>query len=58
MLLIDKKEFTLRSSGRLVKAEEVAAARSAAETVAAAEAEAARIPSPTWRASRGGWPTS
>ena len=43
MLLIDKKEFTLRSSGRLVKAEEVAAARTAAETVAAAEAEAARI---------------
>ena len=43
MLLVDKKEFTLRSSGRLVKAEEVAAARTAAETVAAAEAEAARI---------------
>ena len=43
MLLIDKKEFTLRSSGRLVKAEEVAAARSAAETLAAAEAEAARV---------------
>ena len=43
MLLIDKKEFTLRSSGRLVKAEEVAAARTAAETMAAAEAEAARI---------------
>ena len=43
MLLIDKKEFTLRSSGRLVKADEVAAARSAAETLAAAEAEAARI---------------
>ena len=43
MLLIDKKDFTLRSSGRLVKAEEVAAARTAAETVAAAEAEAARI---------------
>ncbi len=43
MLLIDKKEFTLRSSGRLVKADEVAAARSAAETLAAAEAEAARV---------------
>ena len=43
MLLIDKKEFTLRSSGRLVKADEVAAARSAAEALAAAEAEAARI---------------
>ena len=43
MLLIDKKEFTLRSSGRLVKAEEVAAARTAAEAVAAAEEEAARI---------------
>ena len=43
MLLIDKKEFTLRSSGRLVKADEVAAARSAAEALAAAEAEAARV---------------
>ena len=43
MLLIDKPGFTLRSSGRLVKAEEVAAVRSAAETLAAAEAEAARI---------------
>ena len=43
MLLIDKKEFTLRSSGRLVKAEEVAAARTAAEALAAAEEEAARI---------------
>ena len=43
MLLIDKKDFTLRSSGRLVKADEVAAARSAAEALAAAEAEAARI---------------
>ena len=43
MLLIDKKEFTLRSSGRLVKADEVAAARRAAEALAAAEAEAARI---------------
>ena len=43
MLLIDKKEFTLRSSGRLVKADEVAAARSAAETLAAAEADAARV---------------
>ena len=43
MLLIDKKEFTLRSSGRLVKADEVAAARNAAETLAAAEAEAARV---------------
>ncbi|MBQ3810961.1 MAG: HrpE/YscL family type III secretion apparatus protein [Kiritimatiellae bacterium] len=41
--MIDKKEFTLRSSGRLVKADEVAAARSAAEALAAAEAEAARI---------------
>ena len=43
MLLVDKKDFTLRSSGRLVKAEEVAAAQSAAEALAAAEAEAARI---------------
>ena len=41
MLLVDKKDFTLRSSGRLVKAEEVAAAQSAAEALAAAEAEAA-----------------
>ena len=43
MLLLDKPSFTLHSSGRLVKAEEVAAVRSAAETLAAAEAEAARI---------------
>lgn len=43
MLLIDKSGFTLRSSGRLVKAEEVAAANTAAETLASAEAEAARI---------------
>ncbi len=43
MLLIDKKDFTLRSSGRLVKADEVAAARSAAEALATAEAEAARV---------------
>ena len=43
MLLVDKKDFTLRSSGRLVKAEEVAAAQAAAEALAAAEAEAARI---------------
>ena len=43
MLLVDKPSFTLRSSGRLVKADEVAAARSAAETLAAAEADAARV---------------
>ena len=43
MLLIDKSGFTLRSSGRLVKAEEVAAVRSAAEALNAAETEAARI---------------
>lgn len=43
MLLIDKSGFTLRSSGRLVKAEEVAAANTAVETLASAEAEAARI---------------
>lgn len=43
MLLIDKPNFKLRSSGRLVKAEEVAAVSSAAEALAAAEAEAARI---------------
>ena len=43
MLLIEKKNFTLHSSGRLVKAEEVAAVRTADEALAAAEAEAARI---------------
>ena len=43
MLLIDKPGFTLRSSGRLVKAEEVAATCTAAEALATAEAEAARI---------------
>ena len=43
MLLIDKPGFTLRSSGRLVKADEVAATRTAAEALAAAETEAARI---------------
>ena len=43
MLLIEKPNFTLASDRRLVKASEVATARSAAEIVAAAEAEAARI---------------
>ncbi len=43
MLLLDKPTFTLRSSGRLVKADEVAAVRTAAEALADAEAEAARI---------------
>ena len=43
MLLVDTPSFSIRSSDRLVKADEVAAARSAAETLAAAEAEAARI---------------
>ena len=43
MLLIEKPNFTLASDRRLVKASEVAAAKSASEIVAAAEAEAARI---------------
>ncbi len=43
MLLLDKPTFTLRSSGRLVKEDEVAAVRTAAEALADAEAEAARI---------------
>lgn len=43
MLLIEKKDFTLVSDRRLVKAADVATVRSASEIVAAAEAEAARI---------------
>ncbi len=43
MLLIKKNGFEIASASRLVKAEEVAAVRSAAETLAAAEAEAERL---------------
>lgn len=43
MLLIKKKEFELHTPVRLVKAEEVAAVRTADEVIAAAEAEAAII---------------
>ena len=43
MLLIEKPNFSLASDKRLVKASEVATAKSAAEIIAAAAAEAARI---------------
>ena len=43
MLLVKKNELEIASSGRLVKAEDVAAVRSAAEIIAAAESEAARL---------------
>lgn len=43
MLLIEKQNFTLASDRRLVKAADVAIAKSAAEIVADAEAEARRI---------------
>ena len=43
MLLIEKQNFTLASDRRLVKAVDVATAKSAAEIVADAEAEARRI---------------
>ena len=43
MLLVKKNELEIVSSGRLVKAEDVAAVRSAAEIIAAAESEAARL---------------
>ena len=43
MLLIEKQHFTLASDRRLVKAADVATAKSAAEIVADAEAEARRI---------------
>ncbi len=43
MLLVNKQNFALASDRRLVKATDVATARTAAEIVAAAEAEAARI---------------
>ena len=43
MLLVNKQNFQLASDRRLVKATDVATARSAEEIIAAAEAEAARI---------------
>ena len=43
MLLVKKNELELVSSGRLVKAEDVAAVRSAGDIIAAAEAEAAKL---------------
>ena len=43
MLLIEKPNFSLASDRRLVKASEVATAKSAVEIIAAAEAEAAQI---------------
>jgi type III secretion protein L len=43
MLLVKKNELEIVSSGRLVKAEDVAAVRSAGEIIAAAEAEAAKL---------------
>ncbi|MBR6021437.1 MAG: HrpE/YscL family type III secretion apparatus protein [Kiritimatiellae bacterium] len=43
MLLVNKQNFALASDRRLVKATDVATARTAAEIIADAEAEAARI---------------
>lgn len=43
MLLIEKENFKLESASRIVKADEVAAVRTADEIIAAAEAEAARL---------------
>ena len=43
MLLVKKNELEIVSSGRLVKAEDVAAVRSSAEIIAAAEAEAEKL---------------
>ena len=43
MLLINKQDFVLQSDRRLVKATDVATARTAAEIIAAAEADAERI---------------
>ena len=43
MLLIEKQNFRLASDSRIVKAADVATAKTAAEIVATAEAEAARI---------------
>ncbi len=45
MLLIEKRDFKINSSSRIVKADEVAAIRRAEEIVAAAEAEAERLKS-------------
>ncbi len=43
MLLVNKKDFKIESSSRIVKAQDVAAVRTAKEIIAAAEAEAARL---------------
>lgn len=43
MLLVNKQDFVLQPDRRLVKATDVATARTAAEIIAAAEADAARI---------------
>ena len=43
MLLVKKNELEIVSSGRLVKAEDVAAVRSAGEIIAAAEAQAEKL---------------
>lgn len=43
MLLVKKNSLEIESSGRLVKAADVAAVKSAAEIIAAAEAESARL---------------
>ncbi len=43
MLLVNKNNFKIESSSRLVKASDVAAVRTAEEIIAAAEAEAARL---------------
>jgi type III secretion protein L len=43
MLLVKKNELEIVSSGRLVKAEDVAAAKNALDIIAAAEAEAANL---------------
>ena len=43
MLLVNKKDFSLSSDRRLVKAAEIATVRTAEEIIASAEAEAARI---------------
>ena len=43
MLLVNKQDFVLQSDRRLVKATDVATARTAAEIIAAAEADAERI---------------
>ena len=43
MLLVKKNELEIVSSGRLVKAEDVAAVRSAGDIIASAEAQAAKL---------------